>query len=116
MPKSSSDIYKTLPPPVPSQYERELNDDDFARLSADEILALKRNKREITEPYDGLSIESERATHDPQFGYIYRYSIISQISDPFGETHEAHDILALWTKDFESFRIAYYPMMRTPDE
>jgi hypothetical protein len=99
----SAPNFGPAPPPTREPSERDLNDNDIARLRF-----LDGPKRDIIAKL-GATPESEQLSHGDNYGYVSRYDVASSIDDPRVGKGIVQSILVLWTTDCKAFRIATYP-------
>jgi hypothetical protein len=97
------------PPTEMDERERLLDSDEVAALRCTETA------RRIASDYDGIVMDSERVSHSDEYGYVYRYDIVTLLSDDRGGTHKCHALILLSTRDREMLELAWHSMYRLPD-
>lgn len=89
------------------QSERVLEADEIANLPCTAVA------RRLASEYGATVVQSERATFDRRFGYIYRYVISAVEADDEGEII-VRTVLVVSSQDCKSFAAATHPMFEPP--
>ncbi len=92
------------PPPTMSKTEYLLLPEELSQLNC-----LTAERRRIAQGYEGVALSSERASRSEEFGYIFRYDLVSEWSDPEGRKISRISILVIWSHDCKQMLIAPFP-------
>jgi len=61
-------------------------------------------------------VASERVSRSDEFGYVFRYDVVTTENDDRGNEFRIHAILVIWSDDCKMLKLASYPTYRLPTD
>jgi hypothetical protein len=63
----------------------------------------------------GADPASERVSRSDEFGYVFRYDVVTTENDDRGNTFRIHMILVIWSDDGKMLKLATSPTYKLPN-